>query len=86
MSEPHRMYETQYAIQGAWGMKEFTGKHSAVCRRIFKDRSEAERNGPIYLQEVVDLSVFKSERGESLFSLTMEGAKFFIIEVDVEKT
>lgn len=86
MNEPYRMYETQYAIQGSWGMNEFTGRHVAICRRIFKDRAEAERNGEIYLREVVDLSILKAEKGESLFTLTMGAAKFAIIEVDVEKT
>ena len=83
-SEPHRMFETQYAIQGTWAMNEFTDKHVAVCRRLFKNKSEAEKQGPIYLQAIVDLSVSMADQARSIFTLTMKGAKFHIIEMDVE--
>ena len=83
-SEPHRMFETQYAIQGTWTMNEFVEKHVAVCRRLFKNKLEAEKQGPVYLQEVVDLSVSMADQARSIFTLTMKGAEFHIIEMDVE--
>lgn len=84
MNEPHKMFQTQYALIVNINMNEFTEKHVAVCRRLFKTKAEAEQNGPEYIKELVSKAERLFIEGKSIFTLNEKGATFAAIEMDIE--
>lgn len=77
------MYKTLFAIQVTFHMREFGNTHTAVCRRLFITKDEAESNVESYIKEVIALCESKAQKGESIFTLSGEGVKYGIIEMDV---
>jgi hypothetical protein len=78
------MFKTKYALVARFSMEEFTGKHTVVCRRLFKTRDEAFENGPAYIKEVVAKFDLAVREGKSIFSLIEKDATYHVLEMDDE--